>query len=156
MAKRNSFTFNPFKIAGVSPNDLTASQRKSVIKEVKDFVIEEVLTRVGGGQSTAKGEKSFKILSKDYAKAQKGGNRKPNLELTGDMLDSLTVKQDGNKLTLSVSKTENNKAEGHNQLGSKSSPLPRRRFIPAQKQGFKKEINAEIASIVNDEVDDGE
>jgi len=156
MAKRNSYTFNPFKIAGVSPKDLSAAQRKRVMKEVKDFVIEEVLNRVGGGDSPVKGERAFAKLNKTYAKKQKGGNRTPNLELKGDMLDSLTVKEKGDKLTLSVSKKENDKAEGHNQLGRKSSPLPKRRFIPAQKQGFNKEITSEIASIVNDEVSDGE
>ena len=81
------------KLIDLDLSDIPKEKRKTVKKEIGDFVVEEILIAVSKGQSPVIGEKrNFKKLKPDYAKAEKGGDRNPDLELLGDMLDSLTFK----------------------------------------------------------------
>lgn len=151
MAKRQiKFDFDP--LAGVGKK-ITPSEEKRIVSRVKDYVLESVLSKVGEGISPVSGQGSFKRLNKEYAINQKGGNRLPNLELMGDMLDSLKIIKIGDKLRLTVDESQQDKADGHNNFSGKSA-LPRRAFIPDEKKGetFKKDILEGIRTIIEDEL----
>lgn len=153
MARKVKFDFNPFKIANVQIRN--PEKRQEAISEVRDFVLKEVLKKVGDQQSPVSGRGRFTPLKPDYAaiKKKEAGNTKANLELEGDMLDSLSVDVvKGGKLRLTVSDDQQPKADGHNNFTGKSLfPKSRQRqFIPDEKrdQEFKRDINKGISDIV--------
>lgn len=130
--------------------DLKGIKNKAKVKkEVGDLVIDEILRSLSEGKSPVSKE-SFKKLSKEYAKEFKGGNRTPNLELEGDMLDALKVKNTKDGIEVGIfSKKQTPKADGHNNF-SGDSKLPRRRFIPGEDQKFKRDIESKIKAVVNE------
>ena len=136
-------------------SNVPASQRATVKREVGDFVVDEILRSVSGGRSPVSGRGKFKTLNKEYAKNEKGGNRNPNLELDGDMLDSLVSKNVNSGVEVGIFKSsELGKADGHNNFDG-DSKLPTRRFIPDDNEKFKKGIETGIKRIVKEfEVDD--
>lgn len=132
--------------------DLTGIPR-SEIQSAKDavgsFVVDAILTRVADGTSPVTGRK-FKELSKNYADKMKGGDRNPNLELFGDMLNSLGYKPTKEGIAVGImSEDQRPKADGHNNLSGKSS-LPQRRFIPATDENFVPSIRSEIDKILDE------
>lgn len=128
--------------------DLKGIQNKAQAKkDVGEFVVNEILRNLSEGKSPVSGER-FKKLSKEYADQFKGGDRKPNLELEGDMLDALTFKNRADGIEVGVfKKKELGKADGHNNF-SGDSKLPKRRFIPDEGQDFKANINKGIKQIL--------
>jgi hypothetical protein len=151
MAKKVKFEFKPSDyVAGVRFKSKT--QKTRVMGQISDFVLTKVLQDVGSAKSPVTGRK-FKRLSKDYALKKAGdvGNSRPNLELDGDMLDSLTVVHKSGALSLEVgSGLQNSKADGHNNHSGQSS-LPRRAFIPdeGRNEDFRPAIRDGIARIIN-------
>ena len=139
------------KLIDLDLSDIPKEKRKTVKKEIGDFVVEEILIAVSKGQSPVIGEKrNFKKLKPDYAKAEKGGDRNPDLELLGDMLDSLTFKNTTKGIEVGIFKaTEVPKADGHNNFSGKST-LPKRRFIPKDSQKFRKSIQNGVKGIINE------
>jgi hypothetical protein len=124
-------------------------QKAKVKKEVGDLVIDEILRSLSEGKSPVKGER-FKKLDAQYAKEFKGGDRTPNLELTGDMLDALKVKNTKDGIEVGIfSKKQTPKADGHNNFSGESK-LPQRRFIPSEDQEFKRDIQNRIKAVVNE------
>ncbi len=103
---------------------------------------------VARGNSPVEGEGKFRRLNKTYATDQKGGNRTPNLDLEGDMLDSLTHEITGDGIKVGIFRTsEVPKADGHNNFSGESK-LPTRRFIPDASQDFKSSIKTGITRII--------
>ena len=151
------FDFDPFEIAGVSRRKFSDSDISEIMSDVSDLVKEKVLDYVGSGESPVSGRGAFKKLNPEYAKDQKGGNRTANLELEGDLLDSVKVIQAGNKLRLTVDEDQQPKADGHNNFSGESK-LPVRRFIPYAKQDetFKSDIIKTIRDIVLEKLPNGE
>jgi hypothetical protein len=92
---------------------------------------------------------SFQALSKDYGdkKQTETGSRKPNLDLTGEMLNSLDYKIVGDKLEIGVYGEDAPKADGHNNFSGKSK-LPKRQFLPESGQAFDDSIKSLIADTV--------
>ena len=86
-----------------------------------EFVVNEILRSVSEGKSPVSGRRQFKILDEKYAKDEKGGDRNPNLELGGDMLDALTFKpMPGDSLEVGIfDSNEVPKADGHNNFSGK-------------------------------------
>ena len=148
------YDFDPFDIAGVSSKKFSDSDVEDIMSDVEDLVKEKVLSYVGDGVSPVKGRGAFKQLTEDYSKEMKHGSRKPNLELEGDLLDSVTVIRSGRKLRLTVGDDQMPKADGHNNF-SGDSKIPTRRFIPYEKDGetFKSDILKDIRSIVLEKLD---
>lgn len=145
MARRKvMFDFNPLK--GVRLKSETA--KKQARQAVKEYVLEEVLSQVGEGRSPVTGRKWAK-LTKQYAEREKFGSRLANLELTGRMLDSVRVLEKGNQLRLTVTQSQQKKADGHNNFSGLSS-LPERRFVPDGKanQTFNKKIQKGIQTVL--------
>lgn len=156
VSKKVAYTFDPFEIAGVDRSEIPADKRAEIRQEVGDFVVESILSRVGGGRSPVRGEGKFKKLSKDYKsfKTGEGSGGDPNLELTGDMLDSLDFVVEGSKIRVGVSPSEAPKADNHNHFKEFGSPtLPRRQFIPKEDQTFTKDIISGIRDIIDNIVE---
>lgn len=131
-------------------SEVPRSNRASVKKQVGEFIINEILLSVSDEKSPVKGGKYKKGLSKQYAD-EKGSNR-ADLDLEGDLLDSLESKSKrGNKIEIGIfDKKQTGKADGHNQIHKKHETLPERRFIPDKKQTFKKNIMSGVKKIINE------
>jgi len=139
------FDFDPFE-----GFELTKGQKSDLTEDISAFVKESVLDAVGSGRTPVAGGAFKKNLSPVYAK--KTGKKISNLELTGDLLDSLEVKVvKGHKMRLTVSESEQDQADGHNNFSGKSN-LPERQFIPNADRGqdFKKDIKKGIKEIIED------
>jgi hypothetical protein len=142
------------KIAKTIDLDLSSvpkSKHSEVKKEVGDFVKDEILRSLSVGESPVEGE-TFKKLDKEYADEHKGGNRTPNLELDGDLLDALTYKPTDSGLEIGIFKSsELGKADGHNKWQrANNNRIPKRRFIPRDSQKFDKSIRSGIKDIVDE------
>jgi hypothetical protein len=132
--------------------DVSDDSKEEAAIAVADFIKTEIYSYVGSGKSPVQGE-SFRQLSKKYAELEKGGDRTPNLELTGGMLAGLEVEgtPDGKVKVYISGDFENDKASGHNQFsGGESDTLPKRRFIPEDKQKFKSDIEKGIKELVTE------
>lgn len=136
-------------------SEVPREQRARVKQEIGELLVGEILTYVGDGKSPVQGQGSFKKLNKQYANEQKGGDRNPNLDLEGDMLNALTYKNTRNGIEVGIfDSTQAAKAEGHN-TGFKGHPrlegvAPKRQFIPDDDQGFKKQIEARVKRVIKD------
>jgi len=141
--------------------DLTGipdDQREEAKRRAGNYLLNEILRNVGNGTSPVEGEGKFKILDKKYAKVNHKGRRLAKLELDGDLLAALKVRDlGGDTLEVGVRGGEAPKADGHNQLSqeaknwaaSKEDPFPKRRFIPDVTQNFKSSITEGINRILD-------
>lgn len=152
MATKVAYEFDPFELVGRDKSEATREQRRQILEQVADYVLESVLSDVGDSRSPVTG-RNFKKLDADYAKKKKaeGFTPAPNLLAEGDLLDSLLVRKDGDKLVLTVSDDQMEKADGHNNF-SGDSKIPRRPFIPDEDQSetFRPAIRAGIEEIIAD------
>lgn len=130
------------------------TKQNAALRQLKDFILTEVTERMSNGLSPVTGKK-FKKLSKDYLekKVSEGGAPEANLELQGDLKDSLRVYQRGETLVLTVLSKEQPKADGHNNFSGKSK-IPERKFIPnrAQNESFSSSFKREIKEFLNTEL----
>ena len=145
------YVFDPFELVGADPLPSYAVT-KEALQDVADYVKESVLSSVGDAKSPVAGYGKFKALSKSYKKlkAEEGGTPVANLELTGAMMSALDCYKDGRtKLVLEIAGEEAEKAESHNHHnGGAGTRNPMRRFIPAKKETFTKDILEGIATII--------
>jgi phage gpG-like protein len=126
--------------------DLPAPVERSIKEEVAEFIISSVLEYVNDGRSPVTGQQ-FKQLSKDYADEEKGGRRTPNLDLEGDMLNSLTWKNTENGIKVGIfDESQTPKAYNHN-VGD---TLPKRQFIPNGRQRFVGIIEDGVNQIIKE------
>jgi len=148
--KKVKYVFDPI-------GDLKIVNKQAVLEEISDLIKDEILAHVSDGKSPVEGEGTFKKLNKDYAKKEKFGDTNPNLDLTGDMLDNLVVKPNKGKIEVFVeggTSLMRGKVEGHNQHDSGlDHPLPRRRFIPDEKQKFRPAIMRTIKDILQENIE---
>lgn len=128
------------------PDGIPKGERKNFLKEVGSYLVDAMLDSIGDGVSPVTG-KPFKELSKKYADKEKGGKRLANLDLTGDMLNALTYKIEGNKVIVGVfDKEQAIKLYNHN-VGD---TVPQRQVVPNEKQAFNKKIMEGIEYITED------
>ena len=128
-----------------------AGDRKKVKKEVAEFVKDSIFDAVGSAKSPVSGGRYKSSLSKGYLKEKRkySSSLIANMELTGDMLDSMTWKDLGGS-SLEVGffdPQEAAKAHGHN---TGWGPLPERKFIPRAGEKFKRDIQSGIAEIIKE------
>jgi len=130
------------------PNDIKSQVRR----DVGEFLVEQILQNVSQAKSPIQGE-SFPTLSASYKKRKKaeGGTVSANMELNGDMLDSLTFKasEDRNGIEIGFFDAQAAKADGHNNFSGRSK-LPHRQFLPEEGDSFKASIQAEAEKIIAD------
>lgn len=146
------YDFNPIRLAGSNKRP-RGDKRAQIYNEVKNEVLQRMQSFLDRGSSPVAGVR-FKRLSDDYADAKKSGDKTPDLELTGAMRNSISIEEIGGKLRVTVSDSQQGKADGHCNF-SGASKLPKRRFIPNEKDGetFKKSIINTISSIVSEKLD---
>lgn len=132
------------------PNDV----KTKIKQDVGDYLIESILTSVGHAESPIDGE-SWPALNKEYRKkkVEAGSSPIPNMELSGDMLDSLTYKntRDGIELGF-IGTKEAWKADGHLKFSGEENNTPQRRFLPAAGQEFTSKIQQGIERIIADNI----
>ncbi len=138
------------------PSNIPKEVRDDIKSEVGEYLVESILDYVGDGRSPVTGQQ-FKQLSKPYADEEKGGRRLPNLDLEGDMLNSLVFKETKNGVEVGIFDSgEAIKAYGHI-TGFEGHPwldgvAPARPFIPGTKGNFTGKIMEGVDAIVNKRV----
>jgi hypothetical protein len=148
MASKKSYP-KVTKVINLDLSGIPRSNRKKVKNKIGKYLLNEILLSVGDEKSPVENGKYKKGLSAEYAK-EKGSN-KADLDLEGDLLNSLKFKSKGDKIEVGIfNKKQTGKADGHNQIHAKHKTLPERRFIPDEKQKFKKYIMNGIDSILDD------
>lgn len=125
--------------------------------DVAEYIVNEILRATSKGKSPVKGE-TFKTLTEAYADKEKGGSKRPNLRLEGDMMDDLgyTLLRD-NLVKIGIEGSQAPKADGHNQISEEAKQWSsktgrekyKRRFIPAEGQEFKANILSGIQGILD-------
>lgn len=151
MSKRLvKFDFDPLDGIDIQ---LKSSDKKQLLDAVANYVKESVLSSIGDGVSPVTGD-HFPKLSKDYASKQKSGNRLANLELSGDLLDSLSVKVlKGSTLRITVDSDQQGKADGHCKFNKDNNDrIPARPFIPGASSSQSK-FSDDIESGIKDVID---
>jgi len=136
---------------------VSRSDRSLAKEEVAEYIVDTILDRVSSQSSPVSKGKFKPSLSKDYKKikTKQGGSSKPNLELTGDMLDSIDARFKGSTLSVGIHKDAGElnmlKAENHNKFTKRANKtsLPERKFIPKKGENFKREIMRDIKDIID-------
>ena len=138
-------------------SDVPSGKRKQFKDEVGKYVVNQIKEFTSEGKSPVSGERSFKSLNKKYASEMKGGNTLANLRLDGDLMRALEYKRTKDGIEIGVFKaSETGKADGHNRHHKVNPVLPKRRYIPAEDQKFKANINKGIKDIASKYQDDEE
>ena len=155
MSYKVVYEFDPFEETGLD-KPISKKDRTKALKEIADYVKDEILQYVGEGNSPVAGVGSFKGLSPEYKKIKKeiSGSVIPNMELYGDMLDALEARVVGNKIKVGWFGGEQAaKADGHNNF-SGDSTLPTRQSIPKPDQSFKRDIVKGMKDIAKEFLDE--
>lgn len=123
-----------------------------VTDKVGLFLVEQILGAVATEESPVSGE-SWPGLSPEYKKIKKaeGASPVPNMELTGDMLNSLTFRPTARGVEVGFFGDQADKADGHNKLSGRENNTPKRRFLPGEGQDFKSSIASEVEAIIAEE-----
>lgn len=133
-------------------SDLPSDLKQQAKQEVAQLIIDSTLEYVSRGESPVGGERTWKQLSEEYANREKGGNRTPNMELSGQMLDNFrsTISDTSeNWIEVGIEGGEaEDKAESHNHFSGQGKN-PRRRFIPDENQNYRMDIMREVKRIEN-------
>jgi len=135
--------------------DVPSERHDEVKNEIGEFLVEQILQDVGSTKSPVAGQpRNFKSLSPDYKELKsKQAPGIPNLELNGDMLDSLkfNITSDGVEIGIFDSK-EAKKADNHNKFSAKSkrTKVPKRQFIPNDDESFRPFIVDRVIDIIDD------
>lgn len=158
MATKVEFVFDPIELAGYDRKDFSPDAIKTIMQDASEIVTTEVLKNCAAQRSSVGDGGAWDGLSTEYANKKKilAGNKKANLELSGDMLSTLKVINRGRTLTLTVDPSQYGKADGHNNFSGESK-LPERKFIPDAGNGetFSDDILSQIKRVVEDNVSVG-
>lgn len=124
-------------------------------EEVGNYLVEQILKDVSKQLSPVSGDR-WQGLSEKYKKikAKTSGSSKANLELFGDMLDSLEFKKTRSGIEIGIFDYEQaQKADNHNKFSNASlkTPLPKRQFIPngEEEETFRASIMKEVKGILD-------
>lgn len=154
------FEFDPFEMAGVEPPS-GRRDRREAMKEIAEFVRDEMLQYFGEGKSPVASGEWKKSLSAAYKqrKSNESGVSYANMELSGDLLDALDYKigSDGT-IVIGWFDAENAaKAEGH-QTGYEGHPTikdgPRRQLLPDENQNFRRNIVQGMRDIASEFIEE--
>lgn len=150
-----AYEFDPFEELGI---EVPRSKRKEALEAAAELLKVEMLDYIGAGKSPVSGGKWVRSLTPAYAerKAEQSSAGFANLELTGDMLDSLTVEASGSSLVIDVGEDQRDKATGHltGIYGEHSKRERPRMFMPQGNQTFKRDILRKLRDVLA-EFEDG-
>lgn len=156
MAEFEPFIFDPIKELEL---DIPKDKRREALEIAASFLKEALLDYIGDGKSPVSGGKWIRKLEPEYKKKkiEESGVDFANLELSGDLLDSLSVDVEKNKIIIDVGEDEYGKAEGHltGIYGNKSDKVKPRQFMPQGKEKFKKSILKDLEALLR-EYEDGQ
>jgi hypothetical protein len=153
--------FKPYKLDVLNEFDISIpkSERRAALEAAADALKEAMLDYIGEGESPVSNGKWVRKLSKKYEefKGELSSADFANLELTGEMLDSLSVEVEKNKLVIDVGSDQYGKAEGHitGEYGENWKKRYPRQFMPQGEQKFKRDILQQIKDALK-EFEDGE
>lgn len=151
------FEFDPFEEADT---DRPRRVQRSKIEEAAELIKVEMLSYIGEGKSPLSGGLWKRGLSKAYKdrKGEESSSGFANLELSGDLLDSLTVEAiPGGKIRISIPDDQADKAEGNliGSYGREANDAKAREFMPAPDLGidkpFKRPILQKLKALLEDE-----
>ncbi len=151
-----TFEFDPFEKTGLEITE--GPLKRKALRAVAEYVKEQALLHIGDGTSPIKGGKWKRSLSPTYKAEKKEVSSADfsNLELYGDMLDSLESKVNDTTITYGVpeSSKEAAKADGNNRgtygLSNRRNRSKAREFIPVGEQTFKDKIWQGVERILKD------
>jgi len=131
------------------------SVKTQIKRDVGNFLIDTILESVAEQKTPVSGEKYKASLSREYKKRKQaeGGSSVADMELFGDMLDSLKFKNTSTGIEIGWFGKQANKADGHLHFSGRDSFAPRRRFIPGEGQKFKRDVESEIQRIIAEHID---
>jgi len=155
MAYKVVYEFDPFEETGLD-RPSSKKDRSEALKQIADYVRDEILQYVGEGKSPVSGGAWKRSLSPEYKKLKEDLSSAgfANMELHGDMLDALEAKVVGNKIKVGWFGGEQAaKADGHNNF-SGDSELPTRQSIPKPGESFKRDIVQGMKAIAKEFIED--
>ncbi len=128
--------------------DAIASKIK---QDVGQYIVEQVLLTLSEAKSPVKGE-SWPKLSEKYKKIKvdAGGSPIANMELYGDMLDSLSFEETDAGVDVGFLGEQAWKADGHLKFSGAENNTPQRRFLPGDGEEFRSNIQDGIDKIIAD------
>lgn len=143
------FEFNPFEELGLEMK--RGEEKRAALEHAADVLKDQILNYMGNATSPVSGHGRFPALTKDYKekKVAQGGSAIPDLELFGDLKDSIQTYVRGNRIGVKITGKEAKKADGHCNLSGKSE-LPLRRFIPDDDEMWKRDIMAQIGEAIEE------
>lgn len=120
-------------------------------REIGEYIVEQILLDVAKKRSPVYGDAFQPLTSVPYKekKRDEGLSAVADLQLSGDMLDSLDYRITDEGIEVGVYGSAAPRADGHNNL-SGASQIPTRRFIPDVGESFRTGIMREIERIVAD------
>lgn len=136
-------------------------KKREIKKAVGDFLVSAVIDDMNNSTSSVTGRK-FRKLDKEYVKdkLKKGGSSNPDLELFGNLKESIEFKQKSDSVEVGVFGGVNAlKAETHNLGTQKDRGVPQRQFLPigseeGNKGQFRPQIRKEIVKIIEEIIGD--
>ena len=119
------------KTLNLNLSDIPEENRKAVKQEVGEYLVNETIRYMEEGRSPVAGEQPWSKLDKDYAAEEHNGDRTPTLNATGRLRESLQFRSTDDGVEIGIfHKSQQGKADGHNNFSGKSQ-LPQRRFVPS-------------------------
>lgn len=156
MAAFKPYKFDPIKELEL---DIPKSKRREALEVAARFLKEAMLDYIGEAKSPVAGGKWVRKLEPEYKKKkiEESGVDFANLELSGDLLDSISVDVEKSKIVIDVGEDEYGKSEGHitGVYGDNSKKVKPRQFMPQGKETFKKPILEDLKALLR-EFEDGE
>lgn len=151
------FEFDPFD---ATDTDRPRRISRSLLNDAAELIKIEMLSYIGEGKSPLSGGRWKKSLSKGYKarKQEESDASFANLELTGDLLDSLSVEPTRRgTIKISIPDEQEPKAEGNliGSYGGSPNPNNAREFMPAPSLGidkpFKRQILQKLKSLLTED-----
>jgi hypothetical protein len=146
-----AYKFNPIKELDL---EIPRSHRREAMEAAANYIREAMLDYIGEGKSPVSGGKWVRSLTKEYAKlkSEESSAGFANLELSGDLLDSLIVESTTNSITIDVPSDQEGKAEGHltGVYGDHSKSIRPRQFMPQPGETFKRDILQGLKEILSE------
>lgn len=155
LVKTNSKITSFIDLNDYGLQDVPRDRRNTTKQDVGDFIVSRIKRSLRNSSSPVAGEGFKTTLEEGYRKlkVRQGGSPTANLRLFGDLLNSLNYEL-GPGGQVGVGHTgvgrdgrpNARKCVGHCHF--ESSKLPRRRYLPARGQNFKRDIEDGIRAIV--------
>lgn len=141
----------------VDTSELKLDEKETLKNELGELLYDLILKDTSNQRSAVSGQR-WKGLSKEYKKIKsKVAPGIANLELTGDMLDALEVRNYRDGVEIGVfDPVEALKAENHNKFTARAerTKLPKRQFIPKKDESFRPGIIRELTKLAEDIVNE--